>query len=247
MYPKTFFEAGAAKQQSGRCFVIMPFASGFDEVYDVIKTTIEGPELSLICSRADDLQGGGHIIEDILRQIAEAEIVIADLTGRNANVFYELGIVQMVKAVDKVFLLAQDIESIPFDVRVFRTIIYKQSIQGAKELTEKLASGVKSVVDKTFRFSIGQGERYAFQTKLMGPDRCAYDFGIPDCFCAADGAKFILIVNRYVIGREPAETHREGYGLSTGQRLSIPGLDWDISLEKVDRNVASFVVRKSAM
>lgn len=225
--------------------MIMPFADAFDEVYDTIKAAVEGPELSLICSRADDLQGGGHIIEDILRQIAEAEVVVADLTGRNPNVFYELGIVQMVKPVDKVFLLAQDAESIPFDVRVFRTIIYRQSIHGARELTEKLIAGVRSVVDRTFRFSIRQGEPYAFQKKLMGPDRCAFDFGIPECFCADDGAKFMLVVNRYVIGQETTHSPRAGYGLSIGQSVKIPGLEWDLKLERVDRNTASFVLKKS--
>jgi hypothetical protein len=65
----------------------------------------------------------GHIIQDILCKIGEAEIIIADLTGRNPNVFYELGIAQMVKNVKQVILLSQDAESIPFDVRVFRCII----------------------------------------------------------------------------------------------------------------------------
>src|ERR1700756_2787292 len=109
MYPKTFYASGNVKQRSGKCFVIMPFDPVFNEIYETIREAMEGPELSFNCSRADDLQGGGHIIEDILREIAEAEIVVADLTGRNPNVFYELGIAQMVKDVEKVILLSQDV------------------------------------------------------------------------------------------------------------------------------------------
>jgi hypothetical protein len=132
----------------------MPFAPAFDEVYETIREVLERPPLSFRCSRADELKGGGHIIEDILREIAEAEIIVADLTGRNPNVFYELGIVQMVKDVEKVILLSQDAESLPFDVRTFRCIIYKQTIHGARELQEKLAAGVKAVADKAFRFTL---------------------------------------------------------------------------------------------
>jgi len=109
-------------------FVIMPFASQFDEIYETIRDSLEGPELSFNCSRADELQGGGHIIKDILREIAEAEIVIADLTGKNPIVFTSWASSKCLK-MSKSILLSQDAESIPFDVRVFRCIIYKQSIQ----------------------------------------------------------------------------------------------------------------------
>jgi hypothetical protein len=244
MYPKTFFASGEVKQRSGKCFVIMPFAPAFDEVYETIREAMEGPDLSLNCSRADELQGGGHIIEDILREIAEAEIVIADLTGRNPNVFYELGIVQMVKDVEKVILLSQDVDSIPFDVRVFRCIIYKQSIQGARELKEKLLAGVKAVAEKSFRFNLLQGGSYKFPQKVMGPDHCAYDFMIPECFFAVDGAKFMLRVTRYVAGEPPAISFDGGYGLMVGERRQLPGLEWDLQLDSVTGDVAAFVVQR---
>jgi hypothetical protein len=88
----------------------------------------------------------------------------------------------MVKDVHKVILLGQDIDSIPFDVRVFRCIIYKQSIQGARDLKEKLISGVKAVAEKSFRFNLRQNGSYKLPQKVMGPDRCAYDLAISECF-----------------------------------------------------------------
>jgi len=246
MYPKTFFASGDTKQRSGKCFVIMPFASQFDEIYETIRDSLEGPELSFNCSRADELQGGGHIIKDILREIAEAEIVIADLTGKNPNVFYELGIVQMLKDVEKVILLSQDAESIPFDVRVFRCIIYKQSIQGARDLKDKLIAGVKAVAEKSFRFNLSQGGSYKFPQKVMGPDHCAYDFEIPECFFAVDGAKFRLRVTRYAVGESPAVSFDGGYGHMVGERSQLPGLQWDFFLESVTGDVATFVVQRHA-
>jgi hypothetical protein len=224
----------------------MPFAPGFDEIYDTIQEVIEGPELSFSCSRADELHGGGHIIEDILREIAEAEIVIADLTGRNPNVFYELGIVQMVKDVEKVILLSQDIDSIPFDVKVFRCITYKQTIQGAKELQDKLLAGVKAVAEKSFRFTLLQGGSYKFPQKLMGLDHCAYDFTIPECFFAVDGAKLRLQITRYAMGASPEMSFDGGYGLMVGERLRLPDLEWDLQLENVTGDVATFLVNRSA-
>ena len=244
MYPKTFFSSSDAKQRNGKCFVIMPFAQRFDEVYETIREALEGPELSFNCTRADDLVGGGHIIEDILRGIAEAEIVIADLTDRNPNVFYELGIVQMVKNVEKVIMLSQDAESIPFDLQAFRTIVYKQTIQGAKELQTKLVEAVKAVAEKSFRFKLLQGASYKFPHKLMGANHCAYDFEIPECFFAIDGAKFMLKVTRYVAGKPPAVSFEGGYGLSLGERRPLPDFPWDIQLESVAEDIATFVVQR---
>jgi hypothetical protein len=87
-----------------QCFVLMPFAEDFKELWeDVIRPTIIG--LGLRCIRADDLYGSRPIIQDVWENIARARVLIADLTGRNANVFYELGIAhQMGK---DVILLAQ--------------------------------------------------------------------------------------------------------------------------------------------
>ena len=244
MSPKTFFASTNVKQRNGKCFVIMPFAPTFDEVYETIKEALEGSELSFNCSKANDLQGGGSIIEDILREIAEAEIVIADLTGRNPNVFYELGIVQMLKDVEKVILLRQDADSIPFDVKVFRCILYKQTIQGAKELKEKLVAGVKAVAEKSFRFKLLQGGDYKFPQKVMGADHCAYDFMIPECFFAVDGVKLMLRVTRYAAGKDPEIFSDDGYGLKVGERRKLPGLEWDLTLESVEGDVAAFVVQR---
>jgi hypothetical protein len=81
-------------------------------------------------------------MESVLKKIGEAEIIIADLTGRNPNVFYELGITHMIKQPNKVILLTQDINSIPFDLGAFRSIVYKQSITGAKQLKSDLTKAI---------------------------------------------------------------------------------------------------------
>jgi hypothetical protein len=244
MYPKTFFATINVTQRSGTCFVLMPFAQGFDEVYETIREAIEGQELNFTCARADELHGGGHIIEDILRKIGQAEIVVVDLTGRNPNVFYKLGIAQMVKNVEQLILLSQDADSIPFDVKAFRCIVYKQSIQGARELKEKLIAGVKAVAQRSFRFQLRSGGDYTFPHKVMGPDHCAYDFTMADCLLAVDGAKFMLRVYRYVVGKPPVSSFAGTYGIKLAEQCQLPGLGWDFQLESITGDTATFLLQQ---
>ena len=67
MYPKDFFQGVIDQVVRGRCFVIMPFAQQFDPVFALIKRALEGPEVNVTCIRTDELHGGGHIMEDVLK------------------------------------------------------------------------------------------------------------------------------------------------------------------------------------
>jgi len=86
-------------------FVIMPFAEAFDDVYELgIKASVE--TLGWDCQRADEVIHNRDIMCKVCQGIRQARFVIADLTGQNANVFYELG---MAHALEKdVILLAQE-------------------------------------------------------------------------------------------------------------------------------------------
>ena len=131
IYPKTFFETSSIESMPRTCFAIMPFGDPFDELYqEVIKESLE--EINFTVVRADELYGSKPIMEDILGGIESAEIVIADLTGKNPNVFYELGITHSRKINDNVIIVTQDLEDIPFDLRPYRTIQYKPTISGGK-------------------------------------------------------------------------------------------------------------------
>jgi hypothetical protein len=139
-YPGDFFSIETIRRKVGYAFVLMPFEPGLREVFDTIREATENPPWNFICKRADDFFAAGHVLTDILRGIAEGELVIADLTGRNPNVFYELGIAHMVKRPNQIVLLTQNTDSVPFDLRGFRCIVYTQSIQGARKLKEDLAN-----------------------------------------------------------------------------------------------------------
>jgi hypothetical protein len=72
----------------------MPFA--LNDVYETIKRAVTGGEVCFHCTRADEFLHGGRVMSDILDAIARAEIVLANQTGLNANVMYELGIAHTV-------------------------------------------------------------------------------------------------------------------------------------------------------
>ena len=133
--------------RSKTCFVVMPFGGEeLDIVYeDFIRPVLEN-ECALTCERGDDLFGSNVIVEDIRSSIDNARLVLADLTGKNANVFYEVGIAH---TMDKpVLLLAQSMDDVPFDLRHRRVLIYEYSPRGCKKLELALSQHVNKMVHK---------------------------------------------------------------------------------------------------
>ena len=116
------------------CFVLMPFSEKWS---DRIWRHIEEIVLSngFICKRADNLYGN-NILTDIWSAINCAEIIVADITSRNPNVFYEIGIAHTVGK--KVILLSQSKSDIPFDFLHYRHIIYEDNTDGIQYLIEEL-------------------------------------------------------------------------------------------------------------
>jgi hypothetical protein len=108
----------------GTCFVAIPFSDAFDCSYRrAIRPGIE--QLGLAAFRADEVYGVRPIIYDIWDGVKAATIVIADVTGRNANVLYELGIAHGVGK--PVVMLTQSLDDVPFDLRHLRCIRYDTS------------------------------------------------------------------------------------------------------------------------
>jgi hypothetical protein len=127
------------------CFVVMPFGDrDLQAVYDhFVKPTIE-EECHLRCERGDDMFGSNPIMDDVLRQIERSDIIVADLTHKNANVFYEVGIAHALKK--RVLLLAQSIDDLPFDLRHLRVLLYEYTPAGCKKLTKGLKESVLAVL-----------------------------------------------------------------------------------------------------
>jgi ATP-dependent Lon protease, bacterial type len=124
-------------------FVLMPFAEKFRPVYtEIIKPVVE--QLGLKCIRADDIYGPKAIIEDIWRLVNEASIIIADVTEKNPNVFYEIGLAHAVGK--EVVILSQTIDDVPFDLRHLRCLIYMDSVAGFKKFESQLQQSLSAIL-----------------------------------------------------------------------------------------------------
>jgi nucleoside 2-deoxyribosyltransferase len=72
------------------CFVLMPFSESFSDIYELgIKEACN--DAGAYCERVDEQIFQERILDRIYNQIAKADIIIADMTGKNPNVFYEVG------------------------------------------------------------------------------------------------------------------------------------------------------------
>lgn len=124
------------------CFVLMPFAPNFDGIWqEVIAPTVR--EMGDNCVRADDIFRPGSVMDDVLTLIRRADYLIADLTTRNPNVFYELGLAHALEK--QVILLADDIAEVPFDVRHRRVIVYEDSALGIARLRGALKKAISGL------------------------------------------------------------------------------------------------------
>jgi len=98
------------------------------------------------CKRADELKNGGNITRDIIEQLWQADLVIADLTGRNANVFYELGVRHALFKCGTIPIL-RDGETLPFDIAPYRTIFYSTELDGPKRFKAELKEKIFPTID----------------------------------------------------------------------------------------------------
>lgn len=132
------------KVQDDLVFVLMPFTEDWSErIWSrVLRPTIE--TLGLRAQRADDLFGH-DVMEDIWGGILSARVVVADITARNANVFYELGIAHTLGK--DVVLLTQDTADIPFDLNRFRHVIYADNLDGY----DVLKGGLRGTISHLLR------------------------------------------------------------------------------------------------
>ncbi len=127
------------------CFVMMPFAAPLGEYYSKIyEPAIEKAGLKAV--RADDdIFGTGKIIDQIWSGINSAKVLIAELTSRNPNVYYELGLAHALKK--PVVLVCSNEQDVPFDLKHIRVIYYDMydPFWGTK-LIEKVAENILSAI-----------------------------------------------------------------------------------------------------
>lgn len=123
------------------CFVLMPFHEPFNGYYNhIIMDIVKGSGMKAL--RADQIFGTTSIIRDVWDHIWRARMVIADVTDKNPNVNYELGLCHSLGI--PTILITQRIEDVPFDYRHRRCIVYHTE---EATWTDKLSAALKGTIE----------------------------------------------------------------------------------------------------
>jgi hypothetical protein len=134
-------------------FVISPIGKKESEDYKkfdavlktMIKPAIDEIDKTLRILRADQISQPGSFIKDILEQLQNSYIVIANLTGLNPNVFYELGVRHSLS--NRTIMITEDLSTLPSDLKEYRVIEYSAELTAIESFKEDLKKAIKSIID----------------------------------------------------------------------------------------------------
>jgi hypothetical protein len=144
---KQRFPAGVQAERDSTAqplaFLMMPFDEQFDWLHDEIRAA--GEDMHVRVERSDDIFKGGVFLDQVEERIARADAVVAVCTGKNANVFYELGIS---RRHHHAILVAERVDDLPSDVRHFRAQLYGGTgpKDGRGSIRERLAKALQETI-----------------------------------------------------------------------------------------------------
>jgi hypothetical protein len=116
--------------------VMMPFDAGMAPVHEALKEAAQS--VGMTCHRADNFWVHNHLMQDIVELISKSAVVVCDLSGRNSNVFYEMGLAHMMGK--EVIMITRSADDVPFDVRHLRYVSYLPNREGLQKLSADVAA-----------------------------------------------------------------------------------------------------------
>lgn len=137
-----------------KVFVIMPFSDEFFESYEMIKNHFES---EFEFSHAGEEDNQQNILADIIPPIYNADIILADLTGLNANVMYELGIAHSFNK-KTIVITRDDMSRLPFDLKQYRAKGYSTHFKHFYDLLSYLDKHFHGAVDGSVVFNNPVGD-----------------------------------------------------------------------------------------
>ena len=132
------------RQLRMNCFVIMPFAPEFDDVYNAIKNSVESVTGNHggVCFRIDEYRPAGRITNRLIQELDGATFCIADLTGHRPDVMWEVGYAMALRK--PTIIITQNVAELPFDIHDMQKIEYSRH-----HLSATLSTPLKRVVGDT--------------------------------------------------------------------------------------------------
>jgi hypothetical protein len=130
-----------------KVFMIMPFSEDFEALFVELQSRFaEKYEFT----NAGDMDNQQSIIRSIVEGLINADVVIADLTNRNANVFYELGLAHALNK--KVIIITQSIDELPFDIKAYRAFEYSLLFYKMPKLIEELTQRLDGAISGKMKY-----------------------------------------------------------------------------------------------
>lgn len=151
MLVEPVFKTRDIKVKPDECFYILPFNHNRLEIFDgVVKPNLKKDCNIKVIKSGDKFNADSDMNEDIWIKINEAAFIIADISDKNPNVFYELGICH---TLGKKIILICDIEShekdyenkLPFDIYNRQTIFYDSKYAGPTKLVDEIEKYIKEI------------------------------------------------------------------------------------------------------
>ncbi|HCE2170221.1 TPA: hypothetical protein NGT30_004281 [Vibrio parahaemolyticus] len=140
VFTPSIFQIPSSEVENDLVSIMMPFA-GFDDVHQGLIRACQ--QAGYRCQRADDIWEHATILQDIFSLIYRSKIVIADFSGRNPNVMYEVGIAHTLGKI--VIPISQTLEHIPSDLHGHRVQLYLKNGEGIDTLVSALASKLRNI------------------------------------------------------------------------------------------------------
>ena len=126
-----------------KCSVLMPLSDTLRRIYTEVYQPVCAAN-GLRSSRIDESARPGFITKHMIKGILAADIVIADLTTKNPNVFYELGVAH--STINKTIMTAQASVDVPFAIAGNRLVFYEPTRAGCKKFAVKLDREIKELL-----------------------------------------------------------------------------------------------------
>ena len=128
-------EEATTRPNLTRMFVVMPFSSEFQDIY-ILGIREVAEKLGMVVERADDIEHNGDIVGVIQDKIRNSHLILGDTTGKNPNVFYEIGFAHALRK--ETILIARKGSDIPFDVFMQNHIIFDTIVELRERLEKRL-------------------------------------------------------------------------------------------------------------
>lgn len=153
---RTFDDPIKNKVSFTKGFYILPFTSDTESVMHAIQDQLVEKKVDFRLNKSGDIfdgKGDNDILNDIIKDIRNSHIIVADLSGKNSNVYYELGLAhawnkKVIIICSKESYKKDYNERLPFDIATKMILFYESTYDGIKKLSQSVVKRIQIILDK---------------------------------------------------------------------------------------------------